>query len=310
MLRFETNGSINLNSKNTYFIITVYDGFGTTIAESRTAEITKNTPENESIIMPGNNTDIGIQITDFTAYENDFYSIKPIFEIKIANILKGGVGIFKIKIEHVNDGGRYVYETGNLILNTGSKPSIKGIEFNVPSGTISSKYVSGLKYITGGKFGLRINDIDDLNNICPVEEKVKLQSILFAEPYVFNNDITSDLSNYSQSLCIEDVTFSREFNFAPELINVDTAVNISGGIFNGMGETPFVLSTNILLATIDQSKESSMLEELFYDEQYRYFQFDGKLTKFVSEYSIINENGENRINGYTWIWFTISIWYI
>ena len=153
-LSFTTAESINLNSLNTYFIITVYDAYKTEIAEVRTQVITEN---NNNVVAAGTNLYIGVAIDDFIDYKNGYYSAKPTFDINIGKLLPTG-GRFSIKIEHVNDNLHFVYNTGDIILNKGKLPTVPKVDgfsikitANATGNSIDYISRSGLRYIKSRK---------------------------------------------------------------------------------------------------------------------------------------------------------------
>lgn len=114
IIEFTTPESINLNSLNTYFIVTVYDWFGNEITEVRSNVITQN---DNNVPMSGGNESIGLMIENFTEHEMEVYSAKPTFSINIGKLLGKTGGRFSVKIEHINDTVRSVYTLKDVIFN-------------------------------------------------------------------------------------------------------------------------------------------------------------------------------------------------
>lgn len=118
IIEFTTAESINLNSLNTYFIVTVYNyndlGEELEITEARSNVITQN---DNNVPMSGGNEFIGIMIENFTEHEMEVYSAKPTFYINIGKLLGITGGRFSVKIEHINDTVRSVYTLKDVIFN-------------------------------------------------------------------------------------------------------------------------------------------------------------------------------------------------
>lgn len=146
-ITFTTKESINLNSLNTFFIINVYNGFGTKIVSVKTQDIIGNS---ESLALIGNNKHVYVQIEDFTEYKKDAaYSIKPTFIIDIGSILEVYGGRFSVEIIHINDLLELTYNSGEIFFNRGKLPRITSFEAYALIKDIehSTEFCSGLRYI-------------------------------------------------------------------------------------------------------------------------------------------------------------------
>lgn len=171
----------------------------------------------------------------------------------------------------------------------GRKPTVDSFYVNLTDSRF--EMVSGIKYLTAGKFEFYIDDIDHLNNTCAAPTKIELSSKIFKEPYVYNE---LDLTDYSLEYDLHNVTFKKEFEIADNLINTTEPIVISGKVYNAFGYTEFETEFNFLLNTIHEDDniehvDSTGLIEYFDSEAKRLSK--GRMIPWDSNDALNSVNG-------------------
>lgn len=296
ILTLSTNESVYASDQNSYFKIAVYDGYATT--ETFTAEpvakfITKSITGKKYGVIPDSSDSsiyITVNILEASRLDNGAISFIPEFKFNLIGIF-GGIGQrFHIEITHEDGIFHNKYVSKDYLYNVGAVPSVApgNINVNIPTDSSVSgkaKYTtcSGIKYVAEGNLTLSLRDIENLNNLAAVENKID-----------YNFDLVDNDNLKDGQFESYDLNLTNKCNWSTELpVNDDTFCNTpsSGYIIlrNAFGESEKIeIPVRVLINSQKNLPVSDELNEYFSDESQR------KSNSFQS-FSNNNSNWTNLI---------------
>lgn len=266
-LNISTNGAVYAGSLESYFEVKVTDGSGSTFATFTSIPIRQSTlpGQNLSALSLQSNPNIKIYISDFKE-EASGYSFKPTFEINLIAILGQVGGRFNVKITHHNGDVPFTYVSPDLLYNCGVLPTMTTPTIQLvddASAPITYRWCSGIKYAANGMAYVRLNNVNNLNNMAAVENPVE---------YNFNiaNKDESELIVEDYDYKIDKVaSFKIKLKFDEGILNNQ---NVGGKVKlkNAFGESnEYTVNAPILLNSQTNLKYSDQLNEYFSDESFR-----------------------------------------
>ena len=282
ILTLSTNERIFATNQESFFKIAVYDGYASMnndiVPEPVAKYITKEiTGPIRGIAPKTNSSSIHITVNILDAKiddENGGISFIPEFKFNLYEIFNHIGQRFHIEIIHEDGIYHNKYVSNDYLYNIGKKP-VLSVTPQVtlqsdPSSSGDAKVTtcSGIKYVSNGNINIHLSEIQNLNYLAAVKNKIEYHFDLANSAF---NEIEENPDDYIP----EEITSTHTYNWVLNLkINNDTFCNTttSGYVIfkNAFGESDkYEIPVNVLVNTKKNLPISDSLNEYFSDESQR-----------------------------------------